>query len=60
MVDERNYDMPELLAITKEINKNKITKHIVERNFGRNLKEKEWNTLSKHDCGNRISEVEII
>ena len=27
MVNERSYDMPELLAINKEINKNKINKH---------------------------------
>ena len=60
MVDERKYDNPELLAITKEINKNKINKHIVERNLGRNLKGKEWDTLPKLDRDNRISEVEII
>ena len=29
MVDERSYDMPELLAINKKINKNKIKKHFV-------------------------------
>ena len=60
MVDERKYDNPELLAITKEINKNTINKHIVQRNLGRNLKGKEWDTMPMLDRNNRISEVEII
>ena len=34
MEDERSYDMPELLSINKEFNKNKINKHLVERNLG--------------------------
>ena len=32
MVGERSYDMTEILANNKEINKNKINKHLVERN----------------------------
>ena len=40
MVDERSYDMSELLAINKEINKNKINKNLVERNLGKNIKGK--------------------
>ena len=52
MVNERSYEMPELLAINKEINKNKINKHLVERNLGKNIKGKEWDTLSKLDRSN--------
>ena len=33
MVKERKYDNPELLAITKEINKNTINRHIVQKKF---------------------------
>ena len=32
----------------------------MQRNLGRNLKGKEWDTLPKLDRDNRISEVEII
>ena len=60
MVNERSYDMPELLAINKEITKNTINKHIVQRNLGRNFKGKEWDTLPILDRDNKISEVEII
>ena len=34
--------------------------HLAERNLGRNLKGKEWDTLPKLDRDNTISEVEII
>ena len=60
MVNERSYDIPELLAIIKEINKNTINKHIGQRNLGRNLKGKEWDTLPILERDNRINEVEII
>ena len=54
-------DIPDVFTgINSEINKNKINMHLAERNLGRNLMEKEWDTLSKLDRDNRISEVEII
>ena len=57
--DRRN--IPDVFTgINSEINKNKINMHLAERNLGRNLMEKEWDTLSKLDRDNRISEVEII
>ena len=57
--DRRN--IPDVFTgIKSEINKNKINMHLAERNLGRNLMEKEWDTLSKLDRDNRISEVEII
>ena len=40
VVNERRYEMPELLAINKTINKNKINKHLVERNLGKILRVK--------------------
>ena len=53
MVKERKYENPELIAITKKINKNKKNsqkqknKHKVQRNLGINLMGKEWDTLPK-------------
>ena len=43
-----------------ERKKNKINKHIAERNLGKKIKGKEWNTLSKEDRKMKISELEKI
>jgi len=60
MVNERSHDMPEIGAISKEINKNKINKHLVERNLGNKIKGKEWDTLPQQNRKDRINELEIL
>ena len=59
-IADRSTDKPELSGIIKEINKNKINKHIAERSLGKKIKGKEWNTLSKEDRKIKISELEKI
>ena len=63
-LDKSNYTIQIKLDIVpiyiKEIKKDKINKHLVEWNLGKNTKGKEWDTLSKLDSGNKIGEVEII
>ena len=60
-IQDRKKDIPDVFTgINREINKNKINMHLAERNLGKNIKGEEWDTLSKLDRSNRISEVEII
>ena len=60
-IKDRKNDIPGVFTgINEEINKNKIIMHLAERNLGKNIKGEEWDTLSKFDRSNRISEVEII
>jgi len=61
-INEINNDISELPngSIHKEINKNKINKHLAERNLGKKIKGQEWNTLSNQERNKRISEVEIL
>ena len=60
LVNERNSYIPDLPGINKVISKNKINKHLAERNLGKKIKGIEWDMLSKQDRKNKISELELL
>ena len=60
LVNERNSYIPELPGNNKEISKNKINKHLAERNLGKKIKGIDWDMLSKQDRKNKLSAVVLL
>ena len=54
--DRKNDYTAVYTGINREINKNKINKHLAETNLGKNIKGKEWDTISQLYRSNRIKE----